>query len=130
MFGKLRELFEKYRVDECCPQTFIPNQQGIFINTDSDRGVVVIRPLSVGVSEKGLYLFQPFPYNILFPSLFIPWKDIEYQRPTEEVNRNNPHTFYLSNLQMTSLRLYPNTIQKLEESYGEPIFYKNLGEPN
>ena len=124
------KLTEKYKTNECCPDTFVSNQQGILKNTNSDTGIVVIRPLNVGVSEKGLYLFQPSPYNILFPSLLIPWEEIEYQRPTDNGNRNKPHTFYLGNSNSTSLRLYPSTIRKLEEEYGEPIFSNKLGQLN
>lgn len=95
----------KYKIDECSPDTFISNQQGIFKNIDSDRGISVIRPLNVGVSEEGLYLFQPSPYNILFPSLLIPWDEIEYQKPTDNGNMNKPYTLCLGNPKVTSVRL-------------------------
>ena len=58
----------------------------------------------------------------------IPWEEIEYQRPTNNGNKNKPHTFYLGDSKITSLRLYPSTIKKLEEDYGEPIFSNKLGE--
>lgn len=122
------ELSQKYKTEQCSPIVFIDNQQGIFKNPDDNRGSTVIRPLNIGVSEEGMYLFLPFPYDVFYPSLLIPWDEIEYKTPHMQDDENKRHTFYIGNPVITRLRLYPKAIEKLEEDYGEPIFSNKLGE--
>lgn len=62
------ELSQKYKIEQCSPIVFIDNQPGIFKNPDDNRGSTGIRPLNIGVSEEGMYLFLPFSYNVFYPS--------------------------------------------------------------
>ncbi|MGD1919854.1 MAG: hypothetical protein ACFCAD_13765 [Pleurocapsa sp.] len=125
------ELSKRYKIEQCCPSAFITNQQGIF-RTHSDKNSTVIRPLNIGVSEEGLYLFtnSSFSNEIFYPSLLIPWSEIEYLAPQEQSDTNKRHTFSLGNPTVSLMRLYPQAIEKLEEEYGEPIFSNKLGELN
>ncbi len=118
------KLSKKYKVEQCSPDIFITNQQGVFRNPDNNRSSTVIRPLNIGVSEEGLYLFKA-SYNAFYPSLLIPWSEIEYQP-----SYNDKYTFYIGNPVITCLTIYPRIIRKLEEDYGEPIFSNKLGELN
>ena len=120
---------KEHKANESSTATFISNQQVILKTSNIDTRVTVFRSVSVGVSEEGLHLSQLILNMIFLPSL-ISWDELKYQTPTDNGNRNKPYTFYLGNSKITSLRLYPSTIKKLEAEYGEPIFSNKLGQLN
>ena len=122
------ELSKRYKVEQCCPSAFITNQQGVFRTPNSNRTSTTIRSLNIGVSEEGLYLYRPFMNDIFYPSLLIPWSEIEYQTSYSQDSEDKRHTFYMGHPVISIIRLYPKAIEKLEEEYGEPIFSNKLGE--
>lgn len=120
------KLSEKYKVQGIEPSTFLINQAGGF---KSDKGSASIKGLIIGVSNEGLHLSVPF-LEVFFPSLLIPWAEINYQKVVNSSSREEYIIFDLGNPTITSLRLYPSIIQKLEDDYGEPIFSNKLEDLN
>ncbi len=89
-----------------------------------------IRGLNIGVSGEGLFLSVPPPINIAYPSLLIPWDEISYGQAIDNNSRAGYFIFELGKPKIASLQLSSNTIKKIHEGYGIPIFFERLGEPN
>ena len=129
-FGGWQELAEKYRTERTLPKTFlITENQRITFKREHKSGVAALTSLGIGVSDYGLYLSNPsFPDPLnRFPPLLIPWSDIAYRKIAATNSLNEYYTFYLGNPQIVRFSLYGNTIDKLEQDYGEPIFRNKLG---
>lgn len=121
------KLSERYKVDEGIkPSTFLINQTGGF---KSDKGSASIKGLIIGISDRGLHLSVPF-LEVFFPSLLIPWAEIDYQKVVNSSSKEEYIILHLGNPTITSLRLYSSIIEKLEDDYGEPIFSNKLEELN
>ncbi|WP_222427323.1 hypothetical protein, partial [Hyella patelloides] len=58
-----------------------------------------------------------------------PWADISYRKIAATNSLNEYYTFYLGNPRMVRFSLNTDTINKLEQDYGESIFKNKLGEP-
>ena len=130
--GGWRELAEKYRTEHNLPKTFLitENQQIVF-KRENKSGVAALTSLGIGVSDYGLYLSNPsFPDPLnLCPALLIPWSDVAYRKVAATNSLREYYTFYLGNPRMVRFSLNKDTINKLEQDYGEPIFSNKLGEP-
>ena len=119
-----KELSEKYKTENPLPNTFFMIQSGAFMNQTSIKG------LNIGVSGEGLFLSVPPPINIAYPSLLIPWDEISYGQAIDNNSRAGYFIFELGKPKIASLQLSSNTIKKIHEGYGIPIFFERLGEPN
>lgn len=130
-FGGWQELAEKYRTENSLPKTFLitENQRTTF-KRENKSGVTSLTNLGIGVSDYGLYLSNssfPDPLN-RFPALLIPWLDVAYRKIAATNSLNEYYTFYLGNPRIVRFSLDKDTIDKLEQDYGEPIFRTKLGE--
>ena len=128
-----QELAEKYRTESELPRTFlITENQRITFNSETKNISTSLPNLGIGVSDSGLYLSHPSisldPLD-RFPALLIPWSDIAYRRIAATNSLREYYTFYLGNPRMVRFSLNGETINKLEQDYGESIFRNKLGEP-
>ena len=122
------KLSEKYKVDQGVKASaLLINQAGSF---KSDKGSASIKGLIIGISNEGLHLSVPFPIEVFFPSLLIPWAEINYKKIVNSSSKEEYIIFYLGNPTISSLRLYSSIIEKLEDDYGEPILSNKLEELN
>ncbi|MEM8718582.1 MAG: hypothetical protein AAGE84_04640 [Cyanobacteria bacterium P01_G01_bin.39] len=127
MFSRVSDwnkLAENYKIEKCFPSIFVKNQQVTFQNSNNFVATV-IRPLNIEISDEGIYFFKSSLKDIFSLSSLIPWSEIEYQP-----SYNDKYIFYMGNPVITCLRIYTNTIKKLEQEYGKPIFSNKLGEIN
>jgi hypothetical protein len=125
------ELSAKYRTENSLPKTFlvIKNQRITFIRENKSISAS-FTGLGIGVSDYGFYLSNssfPDPLNRFLP-LLIPWCDIAYRKITAINSLNKYYTFYLGNPRIVRFSLNENTINKLEQDYGESILRNKLGE--
>ncbi|MEM8677048.1 MAG: hypothetical protein AAGF83_24820 [Cyanobacteria bacterium P01_G01_bin.67] len=128
-----QKLSEKYRTESKLPRTFlITENQRIIFKRENKNGSAAFANLGIGVSDDGLYFSQPSmsidPLN-RFPALLIPWSDIAYRKVAAANYSAEYYTFYLGNPRIVRFSLNGETINKLEQDYGEPIFRNKLGEP-
>ncbi|MEM7757425.1 MAG: hypothetical protein AAF298_04745 [Cyanobacteria bacterium P01_A01_bin.40] len=128
-----QELSEKYRTESKLPRTFLVTEnQRIIFNRENKNGSAAVTSLGIGVSDNGLYLSQPSmsidPLD-RFPALRIPWSDIGYRKVAATNSSRGYYTFYLGNPRIVRFSLKVETIDKLEQDYGEPILRNKLGEP-
>lgn len=132
-FGGWQDLSEKYRTASNLPKTFlIAENQRISFTKENKNGSAAFTNLGIGVSDYGLYLSQPsmsFDPLDRFPALLIPWSDIAYRRIAAANSLREYYRFYLGNPRIVRFSLNGETINKLEQDYGEPIFRNKLGEP-
>ena len=87
--------------------------------------------MGIGVSDYGLYLSHAWiadPFNS-FPALLIPWSDIDYRKIASANSSRGYYTFYLGKPRIVRFSLNADTVDKLEQDYGESIFVNKLGEP-
>ena len=131
-FGGWRELAEKYRTENSLPKTFlIAENQRITFKRENKSGVSSLTNLGIGVSDYGLYLSNssfPDPLN-LSPALLIPWSDIAYRKIAATNPLREYYTFYLGNPRIVRFSINSDTIDRLEQDFGESIFMNKLGEP-
>lgn len=128
-----QELTEKYRTESNLPKTFlITENQRISFTRENKSGSAAFPNLGIGVSDDGLYLSQPSisldPLD-RFPALLIPWSDIAYRRIAATNYSGEYYTFYLCHPRIVRFSLNGETINKLQQDYGEPIFRNKLGDP-
>ena len=118
-----KELSEKYRIEEEHTCSLLLSQELVYLNK------IGINRFNVGASEQGLFLSFSFIMGFIFPSILVPWNEICYEH-----NANNSKegylNFQLGRPKIASLQLSLNTIEKIHEKYGEPIFSNKLGELN
>jgi|GEM_PF-3513199 len=132
-FGGWQELAEKYKTEDSLPRTFLVTEnQRITFHRENKSGVTSLSSLGIGVSDYGLYLSNPEFLDPLnrFPALLIPWSDVAYRKVTSSTNSlKEYYTFYFGNPRMVRFSINADTIARLEQDYGEPIFRNKLGEP-
>jgi hypothetical protein len=130
--GGWSELAEKYRTENSLPETFlIAENQRISFKSENKSGVTSLTNLGIGVSDYGLYLSNSSffaPLN-LSPALLIPWSDIAYRKIAATNSLREYYTFYLGNPRIVRFSINSDTIDRLEQDYGESIFVNKLGEP-
>lgn len=132
MSSDWQELAEKYRIEHNLPKTFlITENQRITFKRENKNGSTAFTNLGIGVCDYGLYLSNPsFPDPLnRFPALLIPWSDIASRKVAATNSSEEYYTFYLGNPRIVRFSLNGETIFKLEQDYGEPIFRNKLGEP-
>ncbi|MEL6931263.1 MAG: hypothetical protein AAFO95_21975 [Cyanobacteria bacterium J06600_6] len=122
---------EKYQTENNLPQTFLVTEnQRISFTRENKSGSASFPNLGIGVSDDGLFLSQPSisidPLD-RFPALLIPWSDITYRRISVSNYLGGYYRFYLGNPRIVRFSLNGETINKLEQDYGEPIFRNKLG---
>ena len=127
-----QELAEKYKTEHSLPNTFlIIDNQRISFRCENKSSSSAFTQLGIGVSDYGLYLSNPSlpdPLN-RFPALSIPWSDIAYRRVASTNSLGEYYTFYLGNPRIVRFSINADSINKLEQDYGERIFINKLGEP-
>ncbi|MEL6438631.1 MAG: hypothetical protein AAFQ80_05165 [Cyanobacteria bacterium J06621_8] len=127
-----QELAERYKTEHSLPKTFLitDNQRISFREENKSRGTAFTQ-LGIGLCDSGLYLSQPNFFDPLsrFPALLIPWSDIAYRKVASNKSLNGYYTFYIGNPRIVRFSLNGDTINKLEQDYGESIFSNKLGEP-
>ncbi len=131
--GGWNDLAEKYKTDNGLPNTFLTTKdQHITFKRENKSGVSSFDSLGVGVSDQGLYLsYTGTLPNLLnsFPALLIPWSDIAYRKIASASSSRGYYTFYLGKPRIVRFSLNADTVDKLEQDYGESIFRNKLGEP-
>ena len=120
-----QKLSKKYRTVKNPPSTFIKDRRAFF---NGSPGTASTGKLGVGVSEEGLYLSNSLATTL--PPLLIPWNDIYYEKTSNANTIAKSFILNLGNPKITSLELYFETIEKIHEDYGEPIFFERLGVSN
>ena len=130
--GGWQELAEKYKTEHSLPKTFlITENQRIAFSRENKSSGTAFTSLGIGVSDEGLFLSNsgfPDPLN-RFPALLIPWSDVAYRKVASTNSLREYYTFYLGNPRIVRFSLNGETINKLEQDYGEAIFRSKLGEP-
>ena len=130
--GSWQELAEQYKTEDSLPKTFlITENQRISFSRENNSSSTAFTNLGIGVCDYGLYLSNssfPDPLN-RFPALLIPWSDIAYRKVSATNSLKEYYTFYLGNPRIVRFSLNGETINKLQQDYGEPIFDNKLGEP-
>lgn len=131
--GGWQELAEKYKTEDNLPRTFLVTEnQRINFSSENKSSSMALDRLGIGVLDYGLYLSSSstfVPLNFLLPTLLIPWSDISYRKIAATNSLNEYYTFYLGNPRIARFSLNAETINKLEQDYGESIFRNKLGEP-
>ncbi|MBW4536889.1 MAG: hypothetical protein KME09_23445 [Pleurocapsa minor HA4230-MV1] len=118
-----KELSDKYSCKK---------NSSIFVYVVEERACInkmALNGLNIGVSQEGLFLKFPSLLGFVFSSILIPWDEISYG---QNIDNNSRRDFVLNlgNPKIASLQLSSHTIEKINENYGEPIFFEQLGEPN
>ena len=131
--GGWKELSEKYKTEDNLPRTFLVTEnERITFKSENKGGVISLSSLGIGILDHGLYLSASsmlLPLNLFLPTLLIPWTDISYRKIDARESLNEYYTFYLGNPKITRFSISSNTINKLEQDYGEAIFRNKLGNP-
>ena len=126
-----QDLAEMYRTETKAPDVFTiaENQRISFKRIQENKsGILALTNLGLGVSEAGLYLADssfPLLSAQFFPPLLIPWSDIIYRRNLG----TGSYSFDLGVPPITRFSIKSETLDRLEENYGESIFKRKLGEP-
>ena len=131
--GGWQELAKFYRTEQSLPKTFLLTEnQRITFKRENKSGVMSLNGLGIGLLDYGFYLSSASvfaPLNMLMPTLLIPWSDIAYRKIAATNFLNEYYTFYLGNPRIVRFSINADTINKLEQDYGESIFINKLGEP-
>ncbi|MEM7593432.1 MAG: hypothetical protein AAF383_18285 [Cyanobacteria bacterium P01_A01_bin.83] len=107
------------------PETFIEQQSCILKQT------ILQGYINVGIAEQKLYLSHTPPLSHFIHPLLIDWDAItKIESCFDSLLGGRCYKLFIGELNITTLILSQNLIEKLEEDYGEPIFSNKLRELN